>query len=235
MFSFPHSFIGKVHFRVSTDSTSSFLEVLLAHHQMNYFHSYDEIYVDYNFSPGSSYQVTWKIFVEECIPLIGETNLLVEGGVIWLPMWSICLEAVKSATVTKWFEVKKVSQQENPLFLATSALEEENILHKDLICPPPEGKFLKLKLKKTNQQQHAIGTLHETIRTHHRDQKVITAFEMMRGQSSALPYIIEESNSGPLLGIFQELQKSSNIKKIEATVVMEIKDGRTELSIVIKK
>jgi hypothetical protein len=219
---------------VSTDSTSSFLEVLLAHHQKNYFHSYDEIYVDYNFSPGSSYQATWKIFVEECIPLIGETNLLVEGGVIWLPMWSICLEAVEHTAIKEWFEVKKVSQKENPLFLATSALEEENILHKDLICPPPEEKFLKLKLKKTNHQPRAIGTLHETIRMHHRDPKVITAFEMMRGQSSALPYIIEESNSGPLLEIFQELQMSKKINRIEATVVMVRNGDRTEVSIVKK-
>jgi hypothetical protein len=99
-------------------------------------------------------------------------------------------------TAKEWFEVKKVSQKENPLFLATSALEEENILH---ICPPPEEKFLKLKLKKTNHQQRAIGTLHATIRTHHRDPEVITAFEMI------CPNSCMESPNGTLLviGLFQ--------------------------------
>jgi hypothetical protein len=102
-------------------------------------------------------------------------------------------------TVKEWFEVKKVSQKENPLFLATSALEEENILHKDLICPPPEEKFLKLKLKKTNHQQRAIGTLHATIRTYHFEGSDDFRIAVMRPNSCM------ESPNGTLLviGLFQ--------------------------------
>jgi hypothetical protein len=196
------------------------MEALLVFHKEKFFHAYDSIMIDYNFSPGCYAGDRWAGIISKTLPAIAETNLLAPSGTVLVPDWDLVEKEMNEKTTDKsinnYFDVKYFEDREqHPLHQATMvAVNAEEI---QPLNNAKKGYYM-FKLKKPMAKDRAIQALETIMKNsrNRRDSNVILAFDRMRGYSPRFPILLDNedqlSQTSPAVVFEGLLQKQKRMK-----------------------
>lgn len=187
---------GISHFKANCSYPPSLMEALLVFHKEKFFHAYDSIMIDYNFSPGSYPEDRWAGIISKTLPAIAETNLLASSGTVLVPDWDMVgTEVAKSQqSINQYYDVKHFEDREqHPLHQATMAAVNAEELQ--LLNNAKKGYYI-FKLKNLMTKDRAIYALENIMKSsrNKRDPDVILAFDRMRGYSPRFPIILDNED-----------------------------------------
>jgi hypothetical protein len=195
------------------------MEALLVFHKEKFFHAYDSIMIDYNFSPGCYSGDRWGGIISKTLPAIAETNLLAPSGTVLVPDWDLVKEEM-SPSIKNYFDVKYFEDREqHPLHQATmAAVTSEEI---QPLNNAKKGYYM-FKLKNPVVKDRAIQALETIMKNsrNRRDSNVILAFDRMRGYSPRFPILLldnedQPSQTSPAVvfeGLLQKRMKNKTIR-----------------------